>query len=192
MMGGAIEKSCLKQILASQHQAGGLRSAETFAAAIGNGIGTLLKIPVGHIGPFCCRVNKCWNPVCAPNFCHLLRRYLTSFFGVTENKEHRGLIVDGGFELGFRVNLNHLDTDHTDCVVVDIPMTGLDDNLVFHSGGVGKADHLLGIASSHTSCCHLTQCCSTTIGDQSPLTLHQLSNSCAYTFHQFVEIDIAL
>ena len=126
------------------------------------------------------------------NCCHFLRRYLTSFFGVSKNEEHRCPIVERSFELSFRVNLNHLDADHTDCVVVDVPMAGLDDNLVFHTGGVGKPNHLLWIAPCHTSCCHLAQRRSTAISDQSPFTIHQLSDACPDSFHQFVDIDIAL
>ena len=95
-------------------------------------------------------------------------------------------------EVGERLDLDHFDADHAHGVIVPVAVARLDEDLVLHTRSVGQPRHLLAICACHASGRDLAQCRSATIGNKSPLALHQLADARSNGFHQFVEVDVLL
>ena len=190
MVRGSMKVRGMKEVLASQHEPGGLGTPQTLASAVRDRIGSVLQVPVRHIRSLGCRIYQRGNTIPMADLRHILQGDLPPIFGIPAEGEHRSPVADSCFELRPGHHLDHLRSHHPHGVVVYVAVTRLDHYLIFHARAVGQSRHFLGIGAGHTRGRNLAQSGCTAIGDQTPFRSGSLCQPGAHMVHQFIHVDV--
>ncbi len=127
-----VDPGSLKQTLVAEKKAGGLRSADALAAAVGDGMGAALEVNVGLHGEDFGRGIHQHGDVPAPGRLGDHTRSQRSVIARSaEDVAHGGSFVESRFQLGLVMYDDQFDAQHANGVIVHVVRIGRKDGFAF-------------------------------------------------------------